>query len=254
MRYNKVMKTFCWFILGNGRRGYLERTIASWEANLVGEAKYKIIFDDSGDPEYIQYLRDTFGDRFMIRPIGHRAMGQSYAIQHIFDTINTLDVDYVLEIEEDWMLFRPLVVQDVIEALDANPSVLQMRIPRTIWYADYHTLDLDAGSILYHHINIPGTTHSLVSNDKNSWFEWRGDFYFWSHNPSIFNKKICSEIYSGPRSRSHEFDFGKELLSKYPNSTTGFWASNPYEGYITHIGIRSDQLLNSLSLHEGWKR
>lgn len=232
---------FCLFILGNGRRGYLERTIASWEANLIQEPKYKIIFDDSGDRRYLKWLDDKYGDRFKIIPIGNRAMGQNQAIRFIFDYISKLDVDYVVEIEEDWMLNRPLDVNEIISVLEDNQHIVQMRIPRVVWYAPYHVLDINAGSLLQHHLNIPGT----VSKKSDRWYEWRGEFYFWSHNPSVFRKSICTAMYNNGNAKDHEYMFGKELLSN-PDATVGFWATNPYDAYITHIGIRDENLLSKM--------
>jgi hypothetical protein len=232
---------FCLFILGNGRKGYLERTVASWEANLIQEPKHKIIFDDSGDARYLRWLNDKYGDRFTIVPIGNRAMGQNQAIRFIFDYISNLDVDYVVEIEEDWMLNRPLDVNEIINVLEENPHIVQMRIPRVVWYAPYHVLDINAGSLLQHHMNIPGTT----TKKMEKWYEWRGEFYFWSHNPSVFRKSICTTIYNNGNAKDHELMFGKELLADQ-KSTAGFWATNPYDAYITHIGIRDDNLLKNM--------
>lgn len=241
---------FCWFILGNGRKAYLERTIASWESNLIEVPKFKIIFDDSGDRKYISWLRKTFGKTFDIVPVGKKQLGQSDAIRFIFDYISKLDVEYVLEVEEDWMLFRPLSIADITMVLDSNPNIVQMRIPRTIWHNSDQSEDLAAGSLLMHFLNIPGSTSKLV-NDK--WFEWRGEWYFWSHNPNVFKKTICSLLYNSSNADNHEMMFGSQLLEN-PSATAGWWATNPYEGYVTHIGIRDDQLLELLPRLTKWEK
>lgn len=243
------MANVCWFILGNGRRGYLERTIASWEANLIEDTKYKIIFDDSGDSHYVEWLKYSFGNRFTIVPISDKPVGQPAAIDFIFNYIKTLDVDYILQVEEDWMLNRPLSISNICEVLDLNTNILQMRIPRVVWYAPYHTLDIDAGSILLHHINMPDSLTNFKSDGRNSWYEWRGDFFFWSHNPNIFSKAIIEDKYILEPVDDHEMSFGSSLANKYPNAYSGFWATNPYDAYVNHIGIRDDELLNSMPNH-----
>lgn len=240
---------YCWFILGNGRKGYLERTIASWETNLTETPKYKIIFDDSGNKEYVDWLNKTYGNRFDIVSINSVAVGQRLALDFIFKFIKRLDVDYVLQVEEDWMLNRPISISEIAKVLDSNPNIIQMRIPRVVWYAPYHVLDINAGSILLHHINDPNSSASFKTNNKNSWYEWRGNFYFWSHNPNVFRKEILDEEYSLTTDDSHEMSFGKHLMSKYPNGSSGFWATNPYEAYITHIGIRDENLLKQMPTH-----
>lgn len=237
--------TFCFTVLGNGRKGYIERTIASWEANLIDQPKYKAIFDDSGDAKYRKWLKHTYGDRFDIISIGASPMGQIQAVQTIFNYVQRLDIDYVLAIEEDWMLFRQLNVSEIMSVLDENKNIIQMRIPRTIWHADYHSIDLEAGSLLGHHISLPDTK----TTQKDSWYEWRGDFYFWSHNPAVFKKSITQENYLQFDKGDHEKAFGKYLLATYPDSVCGFWAKNIYDGYITHIGFRDSKLLKKLPEH-----
>jgi hypothetical protein len=243
------MLKFCWFILGNGRKGYLERTIASWETNLIGDVKYKIIFDDSGDTKYLDWLNKSFGDRFKIVPVGAKPLGQVAALGFIFRYIKELDVDYVLQLEEDWMLNRPLDISRIAKVLHDNPNILQMRIPRVVWYAPYHNTDIIHGSNLLKVVNLPWTKTKLRNNEQDSWYEWRGDFYFWSHNPSVFGKKILDERYDSITDEWHELYFGKLLFKKYPRGSSGFWAKNPYDAYVNHIGIRDDALLGGLPEH-----
>jgi hypothetical protein len=97
---------------------------------------------------------------------------------------------------------------------------------------------------LQHHLNISKSKNWKKFNEDSSWYEWRGDFYFWSHNPNVFPKSICEEQYE--HSEDHELEFGKYLLKKHPTTTVGFWAENPYDAYITHIGIRDEELLKQL--------
>jgi hypothetical protein len=242
------MMDYTWFILGNGRRGYLERTIASWEANLVSKPKNQYIFDDSGNEQHRDWLVRNYSDRFKIVFIDQAPAGHVTAMRKIFDTMRDLDTEYFLGIEEDWMLFRPLELEEIFDCLETNKNILQMRIPRTIWHSSYHKLDIDAGSILLHHLNDPKNQISRQVNNK--WFEVRSNFYFWSHNPSVFNKKIFMEDY--PKSNSHEYDFGISLLKKYSDGVIGFWATNPYDAYITHIGFREEKLLRTLPEHRGY--
>lgn len=238
---------YTWFILGNGRRGYLERTIASWEANLTTPPKHKYIFDDSGNKEYVLWLEKVYGNRFSIIPISDGVAGQAVAINKIFKTLSDLDTEYFLGIEEDWMLFRNLDISKITNVLSENPNILQMRIPRTVWHSDYHRLDLDSGSFLQYHIK-DKRNQICALNDKG-WYEIRSTFYFWSHNPSVFHKSILSNQY--PETKSHEYDFGISLLNKHRRGVTAFWANNPYDAYITHIGYRDKELLDSLPSHGG---
>jgi hypothetical protein len=230
--------SFLLYVLGNGRKGYIERTIASWKENLVEEPKYKVIFDDSGDPGHRAWLNEKFGDSFDIVAISNNPVGQGNAINFIFNYIKELDCDYIIQLEEDWMLNRELSVAKIIEVLEDNPDILQMRIPRVIWYSGVTTEDMRYGSNILRYMNLPDISYELVNNE---YYKMSTKNYFWSHNPSIFNKKITNEPYT-----SDERNFGLHLLKKYPNSNFGFWAKNPYDAYITHIGIRDNELLKYL--------
>lgn len=236
----------CLFILGNGRDGYLERTVDSWEQNLVGNVTNKIIFDDSGSADYRDWLNEKFGDRFTIVPVAEESVGQVRAVSFAFEYIKGLDVDYILEIEEDWMLFRELNLNNIIKVMENNNNIIQMRIPRTVWYAEYHYLDIVAGSLLRHHKNIPETKSRYIGKNNKRWFSWRGQFYFWSHNPSLFKKSIVYENYLD-HDVDHEYHFGLNLFKKYPRAVVGFWAKNDYDAYISHIGIRNEELINLIS-------
>jgi hypothetical protein len=238
-------QSFAMFFLGNGRKGYLERTIASWEANLIDTPKHQFIFDDSGDAGYVAWLKKNYSN-YEVVAVSDKPVGQVKAIDFIFNKLKELDVDYILEIEEDWMLFRKIDIKSIIDVLEDNPNILQMRIPRTVWYSDYHTLDIEAGSLLNHHIGINGSHTEFKSNDESSWYEWRGSFYFWSHNPSLFPKHMLNENYGDVQEEDHELAFGKQLMKKYPKGVVGWWAENPYDAYIPHIGIRDDKLLKGL--------
>lgn len=246
--------SFLFYVIGNGRKGYLERTIASWEFNLADKPKYKVIFDDSGNSEYRDWLNKKFGNKFEIFPISDINVGHNVATNIIFDYIRNLDIDYVLQVEEDWILNRELNVAEIIKTMDYNPDILQMRIPRTAWYSDGYFDDIKSGSLVLRYINDLGSQYSFLDN---RWYKIRNYNYFWSHNPCIFNKKIAYENYGdleiykdkyihNKENFYHEYNFGIYLFNKYPNSSFGYWAKNPFDSYVTHIGIHNDNLIRQI--------
>jgi hypothetical protein len=241
------MHEYTWFILGNGRMGYLERTIASWEANLLDRPKYKIIFDDSGSQEYVKYLNQKYADRFTVVPIADKRMGQVYSIQFIFNYLKTLDTDFILEVEEDWMLFRPIQITQIMKILENNKYLLQMRIPRTVWYADYDNKDILHGSILNYLIKESNMENSFISSDLGCWYEWRGTHYFWSHNPCVFHRRILNYTYDGPSGYHHEQGFGLKLLKENKDYRVGSFSSNLYDAYVSHIGIHNNEFIKAVN-------
>jgi hypothetical protein len=240
--------SFAFVILGNGRKGYLERTIASWETNMAQKPKHQAIIDDSGNQDYRSWLQNTYGDRYdIVYPADH-AVGQSQAVQKIFDYVKELDVTHVAYTEEDWVLFRTTNLEPIFNILNKNDNLLQMRLPRTIWYSDYHIFDLNAGSLLLDYIKDKNSPFEFVKDIDGNWFNLKINYYAWSHNPCVFKKEYVYEPYS--QVGDHEYNFGIDLMNKNPNATVGFWADNPFDGYVTHIGIRNGIVLNSLHPYE----
>jgi hypothetical protein len=230
---------YCWFILGNGRSRFLERTILSWNANLIDTPKHKIIFDDSGDSNYVQWLTDKFGEEFQVVPVSETCVGQNLAIDFIFKYLENLDVDYFLEVEEDWMLMRPLSVSKVLSTTKNKQSLCQVRLPRTVWHESPSSyLDIDNGTLLNYYVSRYPYTQT-----KNL-YEIESDSYFWSHNPNLFNRKIFSTQY--PKNGiSSEYDFGIKLIED-GYKTFGYWATNPFDSYVTHIGYHERYLGSSI--------
>ena len=230
---------YCWFILGNGRGRFLDRTIASWEANLSDSPKYKIIFDDSGNPEYREWLTNKFGNRFLIVPVSEHGVGQPAAIQFIFNYLSTLDVDYFLQTEEDWMLNRPIRIMEVAGSLSHASDICQIRIPRSVWHeTNNHYLDLEHGTLLNYYLS-----NSLYIQNKN-YYEIETDSYFWSHNPNVFSRNVLSYYYPQKGIES-EYLFGKSLL-KNGFRAFAYWARNPYDCYVSHIGYHEKYLGNAI--------
>jgi hypothetical protein len=230
---------YCWFILGNGRGRFLDRTIASWEANLIDTPKYKIIFDDSGNSEYREWLQNKFGSRFEIVSVSEHCVGQAAAINFIFNYLSSLDVDYFLQTEDDWMLNRPIKISELANCLSNLENVCQVRIPRSVWHeTNTHYLDLEHGTLLNYYVS----QHQHVKKEK--WYEIQTDSYFWSHNPNVFKRNILGIQYP-ENGIDSEYLFGKKLIS-LGFTSFAYWAINPYESFVSHIGYHEKYLGNAL--------
>lgn len=237
------MLNYTLFILGNGRRPYLERTIHSWELNLIGAPKHKIIFDDSGDKEYREYLNKKFGNRFLIVPIGDEPMGQVYAINFIYKYLQDIDTEYIFELEEDWVLFRKLDMSKLINILEQDQNILQARVPRTI--TSMH--DMKFGSTINFQLHDHTAKYRFVSNRGESWYELRGRLYFWSHNPAMYRKSMTKYTYPENGATDHEYTFGIQLFKENKKYKVAYYASNIYDAYIEHIGIHDKDLMSYAS-------
>lgn len=238
------------FVLGNGRKGYLERTIHSWELNLTEKPKHKIIFDDSGNNEYLNYLKQKFGNEYEIVQVGSKPMGQVYAINFIYNYLSKLDTDYFLELEEDWILLRPVTISKLISILKNNKNILQVRLSRTIVNIE----DLKYGSTTGRLINsVKPSESKFINNEEGSWYEWRGDLWFWSHNPSVYNRNMLSKIYPESGAYDHERTFGINLLNENKDYKIAIYSSNLYDAYVHHIGVHNNEVLKYIDSFDPFK-
>ena len=226
--------------MGNGRKGYLERTIHSWETNLIEKPTNKVIFDDSGNNEYINYLTEKFGNEYKIVQIADKPMGQVYAMNFIYGYLSKLDTDYFLQLEEDWILLRPIAISKLINILKDNNNILQVRLPRTIVNLE----DLKYGSTTGRLLNSSNTSRSnFITSNGESWYEWTGDLWFWSHNPSVYHRDILSKVYPNSGVYDHERTFGINLLNENKDYLIAIYSSNLYDAYVHHIGIHDNNVL-----------
>lgn len=235
---------FAVFFLGNGRKGYLERTIASWQANLKEKPYRQIIFDDSGDKKYFNSLQKKYRNDFEVVQITNNKMGHAGAMGFIFKYLKSIEVDYFVQVEEDWMLFRELSIIDIINVLEENKNIAQMRLPRAVWYNPEYYKDIESGSLLKNHLDLP----EVEWLQRDGWFDWRGPRYFWTHNPSVFHKSILNNEYPQIKVHGqHENEFGKVLLDQDPKLYSSFWARNIYDAYVLHIGFYDEKLKQRLN-------
>lgn len=200
-----------------GRRGYLEQTLASADEQVSGPITRTVIFDDSGDPAFTDWLYT----------LGHSVASwganvgftESMFLARRWLTRHATE-PYVFHLEEDFTFDEPVDLTDLVGVLDGNPHLDQVAFLRHA----YFPRELRAGGIMEEHPE----AYTIRSDDKGR--KWAEHALFWTCNPSVYRMDLAHIDW--PRRGKHtETAFGDQRIAD--GQRFAFWDARPI---ITHIG------------------
>lgn len=115
-------------VITDGRGPCLKRTLMALEQKLVGGFSYRLMVDDSMQPDYAAWLDATYPmfDHLHLEP----KAGFCGAIQAGWERLGWENVDYILHVEDDFELVEQINLADLQQALDENPHLVQMALKR----------------------------------------------------------------------------------------------------------------------------
>lgn len=207
-------------VLTAGRRGYLERTIASFEANVTGHIAHKTMQDDSGDVEFGKWLVEAYPDWEIVTTPGK--IGFTEAIRNLWSyelSRNGTGSPYIFHLEEDFVFNQPVDLGDLIRVLDHDPKLAQVALLRGPWAPD----EKRAGGIIQQH------PQSYQHLDANGLKYLRHRRYF-TTNPCVYKRDIMERGW--PSQANSEVVFTKQLRVK--GRLFAYYGDG--EPWITHIG------------------
>lgn len=219
----------CWLIITDGRLGYLEKTLASWDRNLEGEIRHILIMDDSGSKEYADWLdlvTVTFADRIVHHS---ERIGYTETMRDAWSQIPT-DCKYVLQLEDDFTLERPLSLPDWVGILENYPNAVQLTAQRQPWYA----IEKEVGGCL----NMGGITETVYTGTTGSWpvCEHRNQF---TGNPSLYRRWLTTIGWpDGPIS---EPKVHTKIFAIDPKLHMLFWGKRSDPPLVHHFGVRTQE-------------
>lgn len=217
-------KAITWTVLTDGRKDLIEQTIPSWEKQVKGNFKGKFIIDDSGDPEYREWLAITFPN-FKVIPVRKNRAGYINAMKKVFEVAREAGNPYIFHLEDDFILKRPIDLTDLTYVMDHRKHLTQISLLRQPWYE----IEINAGGVLQVFMKQTKRIYAKRLGNKQ-WLEHR---FFWTCNPSVFPLWVAEREW--PKSGYSEARFGMELFED-ENLYSGVWGrlNTPY--YVEHIG------------------
>lgn len=210
--------TWALTVIGNGRFDYLTKVVDA-ALNYLPKPDYKLMVDDSGDPEHGYQLDSLFTDWHIVHHGTNR--GMAAAVQTGFDLVCDSDADFAFWLEEDMLLTRTPPLRAAMDILDMNGHIAQMCFRRqTVWgnpYEEQH------GDVL-----IALCAQSTTIVDHGCWVEYDALF---SLNPCVIPADIC-QIDWDP---GNEAGMTSKLLEQ--GYRFGSWGNRSLqEHWVTHIG------------------
>ena len=150
----------------DGRREYVERTVASVNEHIAMPFEHRIIVDDSGDLTYATWLDATFPDFECIHHASRLGLGGCF--QSMLEVATGTDADYLFAVEDDTPIIGHIALQDMATVLDANESISQLMLQRPA----FNAAEIAAGGVyqLTPDLFTEQTqgTHQFVTHEK--WF------------------------------------------------------------------------------------
>jgi len=208
----------------DGRRECIERTIPSLLERVHGIDGPKLIFDDSGEQRYRDWLREAYQPLgFWVTPVERERIGQDQALRIIYKHLSRptyAEHPFVFWSEDDFVYERDVDLAEMAAVLQERPYLAQMALLRQPWFAS----ERRAGGIIERD---PDEYEHVVDGDRE-WFEHR---LWFTLNPHLCRRELFGR--QRPVGRRHEWRFSRRLCED-PEARFGIWGEG--KPWVRHIG------------------
>lgn len=221
-----------WLTLTSGRKNYLKQSRDSWYKLVSGKILEEVIIDTSGDLEYRDWLLKEYPNAKIFSLDSSEVINKTWdtgikkAYEYFYEIAKTIDCDYILHTEDDYVLLNPLDINDSIDILKSDPHIVQVHFIRQPWTKD----ESDCGGVLKNCQRM-GSLMTQKHNGKNSWVEHRSYFTF---GPSIYKKDIC--FIDRDLNNNPELALTHSLFLDPKNKTATFGTIDDMH-FVEHIGV-----------------
>jgi hypothetical protein len=205
----------------DGRRVYIEQSIASLVAQVSGPITKRVIYDDSGQAEYKAWLTERFGPLgfYVVGPARRLGFGGSMAAmwQYLDKRCST---EFVFLAEDDFVYDRPVDLVPMIDTLRTEQHLSQIALLRGPAYPK----EIAAGGV----IEQAPEKYTAIHANGHARIEHRE---YWTTNPSLFRRSLVLRPW--PTAPSSERLF-TAMLNQDPDHRAAYWGAG--DAWIRHIG------------------
>lgn len=204
-------------IVSAGRASYLKQTWASFEKNVKFSQPYDLIaIDDFPDTETYQFLSTLPTTKKILHAVNY-GLGQS--INELIQEAK--NYDYIFHLEDDFLFNREVSVDRMIEILENEEKMVQLRLVRQPVYP----MEIEANSCI--------TPHGFKWEQQSDYIKvWCG----WSFNPNLAKAKWYTKVGTVPLQKV-EVCFSQAI---YKDLDDSYYVGCPGQvtdsSWITHIG------------------
>jgi hypothetical protein len=215
-------------VMTDGRREYLAQTLASFDHFVTGKITRRVIHDDSGDPEYKDWLRYEYGawDSDIID--SDERLGYSRAVQRAWQYLEGDTNRFTFHLEDDFMFNRPVDLDELVEFLDQKWWLAQIALRRGAWGREQRGFVEDSPS-----------AYKQCLDGEHAWLEHR---LYYTMTPHLYRSRLRKVGW--PDGIGSEIHFKDKLLQEGlpwnvsgTNVRFGFWGGiEDGANAVTHIG------------------
>ena len=210
-------------VLTNGRRDCISQTIPSALKHLSGITNLTII-DDSGDPAYTAWLRDTFGGCLPTGGVGYwRAMQAVWEQARRFFGHDLTESTFLLE--DDFVFHEDIDLTCLDRVLNEQKHLTQIALLRQPWFAN----EIQHGGLV-EALEAQGQTFTERTDGRHHWIEHRACF---TGNPCLVPARTVAHDW--PEGAWSESRFGR-LLFANPLARGAYWGRRSDPPRVEHIG------------------
>ena len=218
-------------VMTDGRRGCLERTLASAGAELRGPITEVWVHDDSEDPTYRRWLELLLDEWPELRcsiigpPPGVGRSGFGGAIRRAWSHLAEFSTaSFVLHLEDDFTFNRQIQLRAMADVLAAHPHIVQLALRRQPW----SPAELAAGGV----VELHGDDFLDRTDGVNHWLEHSR---FFTTNPSLYRRSLVAEVW--PEGEASEGRFTAQIRERHPNWRFAYWGARDSGEWVHHIGV-----------------
>jgi hypothetical protein len=233
----------------DGRYDCIGETIASFEDKVaLGPGKHwRLIFDDSADPLYREFLQQEYGERYgrvgehpwTVLPNARR-LGFGGTIHRAWEYLSFLWTEttrapaptWVFHLEDDFGFDRPVDLVELMAVMEHRHYLVQMALVRQAWSIEERKA---GGVVSAHRDEYQRRQVALYPRGESSpprLVEWLEHRLFFTTNPSLYRRSLCAEGW--PEEPNSEGLFWHRYREAHPDAVCGYWGdSTPW---VTHIG------------------
>lgn len=182
-----------------------------------------LIHDDTGDHAHRLHLARTYEHLNPVVIGGPERRGFGGAIQAAWQYLTQSPNPFVVHLEDDFVLSRPVDWPTLADTLTRHPHLVQLALRRQPW----NDAERAAGGIVEQH----PTDYTERSDTGAVWLEHTR---FFTTNPSIYRRSLCSEGW--PTGEHSEGRFGIDLIERHPDWRFAFWGARTSGEWCEHVG------------------
>lgn len=217
-------------ITTDGRRECIEQTIPSLLERVHGIDGPRLIFDDSGEQDYRDWLRERFEpEGFWVTPVERERQGQDKALRIIWKHLSRdtyAEHPLVFWSEDDFVFERDVDLTTIAAVLETYPYLAQMALLRQPWFPG----EKRAGGI----IERDPDEYAAMMDSRFPGEVWRLHRLWFTLNPNLFWRGLCTR--PRPVGRKHEWRFSRQLCED-PDVRFGIWGNGDgSQPWVRHIG------------------